>query len=555
MDTTLPMSNKSESDGSSSDYSQELAPPPNRTFLSSAKKNLFSNYRDPLFGDHFNDSLDDSVASANNISLNESIHDTLGFKERNLKLADVDKGLEVVGRCLAKAQNVGWKEFWSFLGEFVDIASADGLNKLENYLQQKSDEKTKPPQSLPLSLHNERFSTATVESSPLSSICWNFNKFHLSRDLNPIDNPQVQQPSQIAPSSPSAFHAYLCVEKSCQVFAKRLMKPITLQSNNLVVVNDAITTELGRLKSLVCSYKEDPRFFAIDFRAAHSRFAHILVALLKELADVNDNDHDCIDDVEHCLRQILLSKEKMLASNSHNNNAPSETTITVQQLTCLIKFILKRVGAKDDVISPETLTTERDCFDVWSAEDKCDCEWINQNVNHKSSRNIKRRLDISQKMSGLTLNAAMEQDDDELYWVCFASGGKLNFLSNYHISFVISLLTNLTTMTMTTKSTLRRPVRQRLHFSKSVKPSTITTITFSGESPHGSQSNPFDCNQLIVIIQSVYSEEPTKMDNDVFKALHNVEINNKTHPNIHQWFATLQNYSLEEREKYVELRF
>lgn len=328
-DATLSCSGKIESDEILDD-TKEFVPPPNRSFLSSAKKNLFSSYRDRLFGDRFNDSLDDSVVSAHNVSLNDSVLDTPGFQERHLKLADVDKGLEVVGRCLAKAQNVGWKEFWSFLGEFIDIASSEGLNKLENYLQQKIDEKMKPPQSLPLPLHHERFSATSVESSPMTSMCRNLNKFHLSRDPPPFDNSHAQQLSQSAPTSPSAFHAYLCVEKSCQVFAKRLMKPITQSSNNLVVVNDALTTELGRLKSLVCSYKEDPRFFAIDFRAAHSRFAHILVSMLKESADVNDNDHNCIDNVASCLRQILLAKEKALVSNSNNNNGPTETTINVQ---------------------------------------------------------------------------------------------------------------------------------------------------------------------------------------------------------------------------------
>lgn len=383
--------------------------------MTSAKKNLFSNYRDRMF-DRLNDSLDESMISLQNASFNDSICDAPGFTERNLKLADVDKGLEVVGRCLAKAQNVGWKEYWSFLGDFVDFASVDGLIKFENYLQQKIDEKMKPPQSLPL--QSLRVQSTVVESSPMSNICRGFNKFHLSRDSNIIDSPQVQQTSHTTPSSPSAFNAYLCVEKSCQVFAKHLMKPITQQSANLAVVNDALITELGRLKSLVCSYKVDPRFFAIDFRATHSRFAHILVALLKELADVNDNDHNCIDVAANCLREILMAKEKSSASNTNNNNGPADTAVNVQQLTCLIKFILNRVDAKDDVISPETLTTERDCFDVWLAEEKCDCEWTNQSATNKTQRNIRRRSDICQKMNGLTLNT-MEQDDDaeDMYWV------------------------------------------------------------------------------------------------------------------------------------------
>lgn len=431
-DKTLPLSNKTESDGSLSD-SQEFATSSIKSNLSSAKKNLFFNYRDRLFGDRLNDSLDDSVTSTHNLSLNEeSVLDTPGFKERNLKLADVDKGLELVGRCLAKAQNVGWKEFWSFLGEFVDIASNDGLAKLENYLQQKIDEKMKPPPSLPLT--NEQFKSVSIESSPMLNICRKFNKFNLSRESNACDSPQVQQTLPIAPSSPSAFHAYLCVEKSCQVFAKRLMKPIVQQSTNLVMVNDALTTELGRLKS----YKEDLRFYAIDFRAAHSRFAHILVALLKELADVNENDHNCIDDFENSMRQILVAKEKTLASTANNNNGSGDSVINVQQLICLIKFILKRVVARNDLISPETLTTERDCFDVWSSEEKCDCEWANQCASNKINRNIKRRLDISQKMNGPMLDASAE--DDERYWVCsdtdiasFPScSDKFDFLSSFY---------------------------------------------------------------------------------------------------------------------------
>lgn len=399
--------------------SLEFLPPPNRFHLLTSKKDLFSNYRE-RFSECFNDSLDDSVSSLHNSSLNESVMDTPGFKERNQKLADVEKGLEVVGRCLAKAQNVGWKEFWSFLDEFVDIASADGLTKFENYLQQKIDGKMKPPLSLPL--HTERY-TSTVESSLMSSICRGMNKFHVA------DSPQAKHQSQTAPGSPNAFHAYLCVEKSCQVFANRLLKPISQQSNNLVVVNDALACDLGRLKSLVCSYKEDSRFFAIDFRAVHSRIAHILVALLKESTDSNDNDHQYFEDVDKCLRQILLAKEKSLTSNTNNNNGPIDPTINVQQLICLIKFILKRFDTKTELISPETLTTERDCYDVWAAEEKCDCEWINQSVNNKINRNIKRRHENNQKLNemeknGVPINAAMEQDDDERYWVCVASNAE-----------------------------------------------------------------------------------------------------------------------------------
>lgn len=489
------------SDGSLSD-SQEFAPPPTRSFLSSAKKNLFSNYRDRLFGDRLNDSLDDSVASSHNVSLNDSVFDTPGFKERNLKLADVEKGLEVIGRCLAKEQNVGWKEFWSFLDEFVDIASVDGLTKLENYLQHKSNEKMKPPQSLTLPIHGDRFAPVSGESSPMTNMCRHLNKLNMSRDTTP----HAQHSPHIAPSSPNEFHAYLCVEKSCQVFATRMMKPLTQSLNNLVGVNDALTSELGRLKSLVCSYKEDIRFFAIDFRAAHSRFAHILVALLKEQADVNDNGHNNLEDVENCLRQILLAKEKALTSPTNNNNGPNGVTVNVQQLVCLIKFILKRIDAKDDVILPETLTTERDCHDVWAAEDKCDCEWTNQCVNNKASRSIKRRSDISLKMNSLSLNATKEHsddgddDDDETYWVCSLRHAISIVISEANTRSYFSLWSTQTTKTMV-RNTSRRPARRPAHCSMQILV-TVLRITFSGECRYP-LFNRFPATNFIYFISSI----------------------------------------------------
>lgn len=403
-----------------------------------SKKNSFLNYRERLLNDRFNDSLDDSTASLHNNSLNESIIETPGFKERNLKLADVDKGLEVIGRGLAKDQNVGWMEYWSFMGEFVNIGTVTGLIKFENYLQQKIDAKMKPP-ALPIQkLSKAEKISVTVESSPMSTMCQSFNKFKLTRESNGLklspfeghDQNQYQQQQQQSqqlrssstPSSPSAFHAYLCVEKSWQVYAKRLLKPITQQPTNIVMINDTLCSELNRLKSLVCSYKEDLRFFGIEFRASHSRFAHIIVSLLNE-ADVNANEKKCIDDFTNCLKQILQAKEKAnnnITNTNNNNNGHAESISNTKQLICLIGFLLKRLADKNHLISPEILTTERDCVDAWCAEEKCDCEWINS-IN-KINRNIKRRHELNHECDQIQSQPLMGNDeadnsDDELYMV------------------------------------------------------------------------------------------------------------------------------------------
>ncbi|OQV18864.1 hypothetical protein BV898_07118 [Hypsibius exemplaris] len=48
------------------------------------------------------------------------------------------KGTEAVARALAKRNGLGWKEWWSFLGKFLDIASARGLVELEGYLANRA---------------------------------------------------------------------------------------------------------------------------------------------------------------------------------------------------------------------------------------------------------------------------------------------------------------------------------------------------------------------------------------------------------------------------------
>lgn len=53
----------------------------------------------------------------------------------------------------------------------------------------------------------------------------------------------------------------------------------------------------------------------------------------------------------------------------------------------------------------------------------------------------------------------------------------------------------------------------------------------------------------------VYSFEPTKMDNDVLKALHDVEIDKNNYPNVYCWYNALMKYSLEERSRYVNIYF
>nr|XP_019604360.1 PREDICTED: ankyrin repeat and LEM domain-containing protein 2 isoform X2 [Rhinolophus sinicus] len=55
----------------------------------------------------------------------------------NVRKSDPERGIERVGRELAHELGYPWVEFWDFLGCFVDLASQEGLQKLEEHLTQQ----------------------------------------------------------------------------------------------------------------------------------------------------------------------------------------------------------------------------------------------------------------------------------------------------------------------------------------------------------------------------------------------------------------------------------
>lgn len=390
------------------------------TIMNSAKKNLFRNYRDQSHEDSFNESItsDNTLSNVTNASICESPYSLPGFRERNLKLADVDKGLEVIGRGLAKENNIVWREHWSFLNEFVNIGTHEGLIKFERYLQDRLDERMKP-----LKLKIAQTSQQNVAATPVSKICNKFTKLNFVKDSTP-NHDQQQQARSSTPASPVAsFHAYLCVEKSLCVFAKRLLMPIRDNPNNIASINDFFQGEIFRLKSLICSYKNDIRFFGIDFSATHSRFAHMVIAFLKE-----SDDEQVLPIFEQTIKQILQTKEKALKNAL--KNGIDEQIKNASQFICLLKQLLKRLMGSSDLIFPEILTTEKECSEIWQDEYKCNCEWANV-TDGKHNRNIKRKTgnihrtsggfaDFCAQINGMNLNGdddTLDEEEDDVFMV------------------------------------------------------------------------------------------------------------------------------------------
>lgn len=55
----------------------------------------------------------------------------------HVRKSDAERGAERVGRDLAHEMGHPWAEYWEFIGCFIDLASAEGLRKLEEHLSKK----------------------------------------------------------------------------------------------------------------------------------------------------------------------------------------------------------------------------------------------------------------------------------------------------------------------------------------------------------------------------------------------------------------------------------
>lgn len=100
---------------------------------------------------------------------------TLGEKFRYVRRYDCEKGDEQIGRELASRDKIGWTEFWDFMDDFVNFSTEEGLQKLENYLQDKSRR-----------LH----SNTTLEIDKLADV---LQRVHFSSELQNIENESIDE--------------------------------------------------------------------------------------------------------------------------------------------------------------------------------------------------------------------------------------------------------------------------------------------------------------------------------------------------------------------------
>lgn len=97
-------------------------------------------------------------------------------------------------------------------------------------------------------------------------------------------NPQTGRIGMVQPPANATYSAYLCCEKSWQVYARRLTNTISASvaasTESEAHIKESLLGELRRLTALVVSYQNDARFGSVEFAHGHSRFGHLIAGYL-----------------------------------------------------------------------------------------------------------------------------------------------------------------------------------------------------------------------------------------------------------------------------------
>ncbi|XP_058064192.1 ankyrin repeat and LEM domain-containing protein 2 homolog isoform X2 [Anopheles bellator] len=293
-------------------------------------------------------------------------------RERSIRLHDIAKGLETIGRTLALQRNVGWREHWGFLGEFCNLASADGLQKLDAYLAERSSaEQGKQSEKLSKEVNVTTNTKGTA---------------NLEEDKTTITKDERSKVS----------NSYLCLLKSLQVFAIRFSKYFTEPWGNGSKPDwqyeEAIVKVITKLDTMVDNYRQDSVFHGINFSKVHSLFAYMTTTYILQASD------SALGKVKEMVSHFVTC-----AQTGHDYGSDS--------LVCIFNGLtFYTENAK--LVQPIDLhnQTEQDCRTMWERSNvirQCNCRTSNN--NHAGKRTQERLSKRREQRTNLAESARMHQ--------------------------------------------------------------------------------------------------------------------------------------------------
>uniref|UniRef100_A0A1B6ER65 Uncharacterized protein n=1 Tax=Cuerna arida TaxID=1464854 RepID=A0A1B6ER65_9HEMI len=334
--------------------------------------------------------------------------------QRRPPIIDQDKGWEKVGRELAQEWKVAWKEYWPFLDTYIDLNSPEGLQLLEDYLHKrfKSASEGNDPSPSPsnkLTSPSAAPMNGVTPESPMAELCSALRACRLSsgggkppsRHPPPPRQPahhngDVRHTEDTIPSHVTSPHLYM--EKSCQVFAKRIADGFQMGDGDA----EFLWAEMKHLNVLVSSCKSDNRFSQLDFHRLHSRLGQA-VAVRVDPTDISLVTHSLNSIISRKTEDCYSSEEEEEVGDSPFWRRPRLDRRGRQYLhgtvICLARSIL--TALETGVQQPQPpLTSEQTCADAWALADSCSCTF-------PTNRHSRRKLALKK----------LSFEDEEFYEV------------------------------------------------------------------------------------------------------------------------------------------
>lgn len=533
------------------------------------------------------------------------------------RFLDTQKGLERVGRSLALDQSVPWKEYWPFLNTFVDLTSQEGLALLEEYLSKRyqsvsdlqsskfcedtkttcsSDDSTdvirvnhtldgtdtEPEVLSPVtqlcSLMNActilddsmgsglgRGSPLSLSPSPsaspsngsfLSSVGF-FDWLSKKRtETNKSESANSQNESILTALSNPSVSPFLYVEKSLQLFAKRIAASLhhTVSGNFSThhlkeSIRDVLKPEMKRVQSLVTSYMEDARFVAVDYHLVHSRIASSVAERLVDLLTWEEREL-----FYSGLQEMLSGKgfdatlssdddDLVISASSYRQPRPSKQTSGPNNKTAIRCVISQMVWALDQLqgSGPDGRTTlplrpqvrtESECLEMWSDAYPCLCSWFTNN-HANFSRGSRKSSSMKRSAMNSSLNVSSESHN---------VSRRLDYTDKEDIGVDCG----------------NNHVDAESHSSDDEGESFFTPPSSPPDSPVplASESDSDDEMDVPEEGPSVFIEgnEPTRIDTDVLNAISLCDITQSSHPHIYRWRHEVLLHPSEERKRWQTQR-
>lgn len=333
----------------------------------------------------------------------DTVCDSPSFIERSIRLTDMQKGLETIGRELAREYNIKWRENWPFLGtgSYIDIRTDEGLVMFENYLKQKEkqQEMNEANTSGQLSSRSKKLD----DSFGLGAVCAGFYSMDLNDKSNKITkngltsptSPISRQslfngfssPQQNSLSNSPLPNPYICIEQSCRALSKRLtslLESETIQDQHSY--EKMLLQEIGKLNKSIDNYKRDLRFTKVNFQKVHARYSFLLVWYLKK----NNVDVKYLRNFTPLIHKVYALASQFATPNSFESNKD----VSKNHAICVSSFISNYIEKQNKIFNPENVDTEIACIDAWNGPDivECSCSLGMNPSNSKHRREIRKKL-------------------------------------------------------------------------------------------------------------------------------------------------------------------